>query len=250
VSMCEGMNPNAVPLLWLNPAHYEVMTPAGKMLVDNRTLFDSKKAYHTFSGYAHGQLQKMGGVFNDNEEPNKLLKAGHQRFQEWADNEIKWQRIYRDGGKVGTGPDAFFTMNPYDEGYLNALIALRTHSKEECKRIKDGPITGRMGKKRKELREKFGYDVKFAFHTIRLMKMCNEFLAHPEEGIKVYRVGIDADFLYSIREGKFKEEEIKQMAGELFAQAKEAVKKSSLPDEPDRNAIQNLTMDIIRTTLL
>lgn len=247
ISMCAGFNPNIIPLLWLEPHCYEVMTPEGAMLVKNRSIFNSKKAYGTFSGYAYGQLQKMGGVFNDNEEPNKLLKAGYLRFQEWADYVINQQRNYRDNPNETNG--VVFNRENYDEGYLNALIALRTHAKEECKRIKDGPITGRMGKKRKELRERYGYDTKFAFHVIRLMRMCNEFLERPEEGLKVYRKGIDADFLYSIRTGAFTQEQIKEMADELFGKAKELVKVSSLPDEPDFTAIQNLTVDIIRMSL-
>ena len=238
IGMCAGMNPNAIPLLWLRPEHYEVMTPEGAMLVQARTIFNSKKAYYTFSGYAHGQLQKMGGIFNENEEPNKLLKAGHETFQNWADREIQYQRNLRAEDN-----------DRYDEGYLNALLAIKTHSKEECKRIKDGPITGRMGAKRKELREQYGFDCKFAFHTIRLMKMCCEFLREPEAGLKVYRKGIDGDFLYSIRVGALSQAEVKTMADELFAEAKELLKTTDLPDEPDHEAIHNLTMDMIRLTL-
>lgn len=255
ISMCAGMNPNVMPLLWLRDDCYDVVTPEGMMLLENRTLFNSKKAYHTFSGYAHGQLQKMGGVFNDNEEPNKLLKRGHEQFQNWADCQIKLEREMRDGRFVpDNGPGCqrcgvVFEEHKqclYSEGHLNALIALRSHSKEECKRIKDGPITGRMGKKRKDLREQYGYDVKFAFHTIRLMRMCIEFLTHPEEGLKVYRRGIDADELYSIRTGSFSQERIKEWADELFAKAKEAVVTSPLPDEPDSERINSLCMDIMK----
>jgi hypothetical protein len=262
VGMCEGMNPNALPLLWLEDQHYEVMTPQGKLLVENRNLFNSKKAYHTFSGYAHGQLQKMGGVFNDAEEPNKLLKRGFEKFQTWADEQIDIERTLRDiykraGTNTVTEQDYKFMedrvhtglTNIYNEGYLNALIALRTHAKEECKRIKDGPITGRMGAKRKELRAIYGFDTKFAFHTIRLMRMCVEFLNHPEEGLKVFRKGIDAEFLYSIRTGALSQEEIKKMADDLFAEAKEAVIHSPLPDEPDHEAINDLTVRLIRSTL-
>jgi len=244
VLMCSGMNPNVMPLLWLREDCYDVITPEGRLLLDNRTLFNSRKVYQTFSGYAHGQLQKMGGVFNDAEEPNKLLKKGHERFQEWADTEIKLERDMRDN------PEKYQDVQGYDEGYLNALIVLRSHAKEECKRIKDGPITGRMGAKRKELREKFGYDVKFAFHTIRLMRMCVEFLTHPEEGLKVYRKGIDAEFLYSIREGKFSQEDIKKMADEAFQEAREAVKTSPLPEEPETEKINELCQKILRLALL
>jgi hypothetical protein len=262
ISLCTNFNPNIIVMLWLQPEHYEVITPEGALLVQNRTLFNSKKMYHTFSGYAHGQLQKMGGVFNDNEEPNKLLRAGHVRFQEWAETEIAAERRKRDTKAVidreMPGYEIVEEVNPgtnkwvpviYDEGYLNALIALKTHSKEEIKRIKDGPITGRMGKKRKELREQYGYDTKFAFHTIRLMKMCVEFLKNPEEGLKVYRKGIDGDFLYSIRTGAFSQEDVKKMADDLFAEAKDVLKTSPLPDEPDYNGIQTLTMDLIRSSM-
>ena len=92
-------------------------------------------------------------------------------------------------------------------------------------------------------------NTKFAFHTIRLMRMCIEFLRHPEEGLKVYRKGIDAEFLYSIRVGALSQEEIKKMADDLFAEAKEAVKTSPLPEEPDHEAINDLTINLIRSTL-
>jgi hypothetical protein len=244
IGMCVGFNPNAVPLLWLHPEHYAAMTPEGAMLVQHRELFNSKKAYHTFSGYAHGQLQKMGGIFNDAEESNKLLKVGHSKIQRWANEEIDIQRLIRDAAESGNS-----TAGDYESGYLNALLSIRGFSIEECKRIKDGPITGRMGKKRKELREQFGYDVKFAFHTIRLMKMCVEFLRNPEEGLKVYRKGIDDEVLLSIRRGTYKQEEIKAWADELFAEAKEAVKTTALPDEPDEEGIHQLCMDMIRLSL-
>lgn len=249
IGMCTNMNPNAIPLLWLQPEHYELMSPEGAMLVQARNIFNSKKAYHTFSGYAHGQLQKMGGVFNDAEEPNKLLKQGYLRFQEWATKEIAQQRKLRDQKKLTPEEIGEGAYVQYDEGYLNALIALVAHAKEECKRIKDGPITGRMGAKRKELRDQYGFDTKFAFHTIRLMRMCVEFLTHPEEGLKVYRKDIDGEFLYSIRVGAVSQEDIKKMADELFAQAKEAVLTTALPDEPDHAAIHTLTMDMIKLSM-
>lgn len=257
VSMCAGMNPNAVPILWLNPMHYEVITPAGNLFIKNRTLFNSKKAYHTFSGYAMGQLHKMGGVFNDNEEQEKKIKKGYQDFQAWVTEEIEYLRKFRDLEANGTLDKVrertdfgyrYWGTVP-NEGLLNALIALRTHSIEECKRIKDGPITGRMGAKRKELRAQFGYDTKFAFHTIRLMRMCCEFLEHPEEGLKVYRKDIDAEHLFSIRMGKFTQEEVKQMADELFARSKKLLVTTDLPDKPNDEAINNLTMDIIRSVI-
>jgi len=39
------------------------------------------------------------------------------------------------------------------------------------------------------------------------------------------------------------------MADDLFAEAKEAVKTSPLPEEPDHEAINDLTVELIRSTL-
>jgi len=52
-------NPNVLGLLWLQEKDYIHIAPAGQLLLDNRSLFVSKQAYHSFIGYAHGQLHRM-----------------------------------------------------------------------------------------------------------------------------------------------------------------------------------------------
>jgi len=52
-------NPNVLGLLWLNHQNYIFKSEIGQLIIDNRTLFVSKQAYHSFSGYAHGQLHRM-----------------------------------------------------------------------------------------------------------------------------------------------------------------------------------------------
>jgi uncharacterized protein len=52
-------NPNVIGLLWLKPTNYIHISESGQRLIDNRNLFVSKAAYHSFVGYAHGQLYKM-----------------------------------------------------------------------------------------------------------------------------------------------------------------------------------------------
>jgi uncharacterized protein len=52
-------NPNVLGLLWTNPRFFLICEPAGQVLVENRRLFVSRKAYHSFTGYAYGQLKKM-----------------------------------------------------------------------------------------------------------------------------------------------------------------------------------------------
>jgi predicted nucleotidyltransferase len=57
--LLENGNPNLLAMLWLNDNLYLKMTPAGRVLLDNRHLFATRKVYHSFVGYAHGQLHRM-----------------------------------------------------------------------------------------------------------------------------------------------------------------------------------------------
>lgn len=58
-SLLLKQNPNVLGLLWLQHQNYIYKSPAGQSIIDNRQLFVSKEAYHSFSGYAHGQLHRM-----------------------------------------------------------------------------------------------------------------------------------------------------------------------------------------------
>jgi len=65
VEMLSNSNPNAMCMLWLQPNHYQKLSPAGKTLVDNRDIFSSKNIYKSFTGYARGQMHKdTRGAFN------------------------------------------------------------------------------------------------------------------------------------------------------------------------------------------
>jgi len=59
IRLLEKGNPNVLSILWLEPLHYLKVTKAGQMLIDNRDLFVSKQIYHSFAGYANGQLKRM-----------------------------------------------------------------------------------------------------------------------------------------------------------------------------------------------
>ena len=52
-------NPNVLSLLWLPKDKYIKLTAVGKSLLKNKDLFVSKKVFHSFTGYAHDQMEKM-----------------------------------------------------------------------------------------------------------------------------------------------------------------------------------------------
>lgn len=59
IRLLEKGNPNLLSILWLDPEYYIDITEAGQLLIDNRDLFVGKHVYHSFVGYANGQLHRM-----------------------------------------------------------------------------------------------------------------------------------------------------------------------------------------------
>ena len=59
ISLLLKQNPNVVMLLWLQEHYYTKRTEWGNLLIQNRDIFTSKKAYQAFSGYAYGQFKRM-----------------------------------------------------------------------------------------------------------------------------------------------------------------------------------------------
>jgi predicted nucleotidyltransferase len=52
-------NPNVLEILYTNPEHHIHINPIIESILDNKHLFLSKKAKHTFSGYAVSQLKRI-----------------------------------------------------------------------------------------------------------------------------------------------------------------------------------------------
>lgn len=52
-------NPNVLSLLWVNQESIIYENEIGREIRRNRDLFSSKKIYHSFTGYAYGQLKRM-----------------------------------------------------------------------------------------------------------------------------------------------------------------------------------------------
>ena len=97
--------------------------------------------------------------------------------------------------------------------------------------------TGYMGKKRKQLVEKYGYDCKNGAHLIRLLHMGEEF--HLTGELKTSRTH-DRQQLIDIKLGRWPLEAVQEEAEKCFKAADAAYQKSVLPEEVDVEAVNNL----------
>ncbi len=59
INLLSKGNPNVLSMLWLPEDCYIYLSEEGKELIKNRNLFVSKQVYHSFVGYAYGQLHRM-----------------------------------------------------------------------------------------------------------------------------------------------------------------------------------------------
>lgn len=59
ISLLLKSNPNVLSLLWLPEKYYILGGELSFALIQNRYIFTSKKAYHSFTGYAYSQLKRM-----------------------------------------------------------------------------------------------------------------------------------------------------------------------------------------------
>ncbi len=115
----------------------------------------------------------------------------------------------------------------------------------QLKRMEHHASKGYMGAKRKILLEKHGYDTKNASHLIRLLRMGIELLQTGK--LNVCRTGLDADELIAIKRGEWTLKRVKKEADRLFEECNMAYERSQLPDSIDKEAINELCIDVLET---
>lgn len=112
---------------------------------------------------------------------------------------------------------------------------------DQLKRMTGAKGRGKKGT-RPEIEIKYGYDVKAAMHTLRLLYECRELVStgnltfpRPERA-----------FLIRVRTGQFSQEQVLRMASELLAECKRAGEQSTLPAGLDLDAVSRLVAGCYR----
>lgn len=271
-NLAADCNPSIIETLFVDDSDVIHITESGETLRRYAHTFLSKKAKHTFSGYAYSQLGRI------------------QRHYEWLHNPPKKEPTRADFNL----PE--FTMIPADQ---RAAVAAAVKKKIDEWNIDLEPldpasrieVTGRIQKTleeihvtqenmwdvaakaigvpqnfievtqreraynnarnhwtqyltwqkqrnpaRAELEAKFGYDTKHGMHLVRLMRMGYEILT---EG-RVYVKRPDAEELLRIRAGDWSYEKMVAYAQDMEKKMEEAYELSKLPKAPNRALLDSL----------
>jgi len=118
---------------------------------------------------------------------------------------------------------------------------------DQALRMEHSQTEGYMGKKRKRLVEKYGYDISQAAHVIRILLTGTEILKTGE--MKVFRTE-DVDMLLDIKRGNWSLVDVKKVASGLFKEAKVEYEKSTLSEKADYERANIIVMNIVGDYLL
>lgn len=239
VGLCAECNPNVVELLFANDDQIIHIDEFGEELRAMRELFLTKKARHTFSGYAHGQLKRIkthrSWLLNPPKEKPSREQFGLGDTTKVSKSELgAFDSLVKEGLEVELPKDVL-TLFLRERQYQAAKTQYEQY--ENWKRSRN--------EARAQLEAKFGYDTKHAMHLVRLMTMCVEILETGK--MNVFRE--DREELVAIRYGSMTYDQLIERSEALEKRCVELYETSKLPREPDRVLIDQKLVDMTQRYL-
>ena len=253
ISLLINCNPNTIELLGCKPEHYFMLTDIGKQMIDNRKLFLSQKAVASFGGYATQQLRRLQNALARDRLPQaqteehikgaleRSIKSFGDRYTSFENGGIELLTAESTRDDLDTEVFCNIHIDKYParefQTLLNTLSAVvgnyeklnhRNHKKDDA------------------------HLNKHAMHLIRLYLMCLDILENEE--IRTYREN-DRDFLLSIRNGAFQNEdgtyrqEFFDIVSDFEKKLKYAKENTSLPAKPNMKRIEEFVMSVNKAAI-
>ncbi len=248
INLLSNCNPNVIEMLGLKPEHYLYLSPIGKEILDNKKMFLSKKAIHTFGGYATSQLRRLD---------NKSGRIGNQEIQEQhiLNSVLKDMKNFSE--TYSELPEDFFKL--YLDTAVNKdfdkeiFMDINLHHypirdyKDMLSRISSIVSNYNSVGKRNNYALTHERIAKHSMHLIRLYMMCIDIL--EKEEIITYRTE-EHDLLMSIRNKKYLDKdgqptkEFFELVNDYEKRMEYAKENTSLPEKPNYKRIKEFTMSV------
>lgn len=232
-SLAADCNPNIIELLFTDPSDWLISSYYHELIYNIRESFLSKKARHTFAGYAHAQLKRI----RTHQRWLRNPPAGKPTREEYglpltnvADKEQERAAEFLEAQGYGLETN-FQYLVAQEKKYRQALKDWDSYERWRRER---NPA-------RHELEAKFGYDTKHAMHLVRLLRMCEEILATGKVNVR----RPDAEELLAIRAGAWSFEELLDWAEKQDAKMEALYETSTLPHTPDRAFLEERCNEIV-----
>lgn len=257
VGLISACNPNTIEMLGGRPENYVMLTKAGKLLLDNKELFLSKRAINSFGGYANAQLRRLQtgcskGEISAEQKALYTLETCQQTMDQLEE-------------KHGM-PHGFVTLSVAPKPMVDGTPIILIHPGDGWKAFSESGVPlnsakaylgelasiiksyDSFGRRNQRAKDKSNKQLnKHAMHLVRLYLMAFDILEKGE--INTYREK-DRDFLLEIRNGKYMLEdgtfapEFFEMVDSFDQRLKRDAAETALPSKPDYKRIEELVMSV------
>lgn len=247
-------NPNTCEILGLDGDQYLIKTELGQELIDHTSLFLSKRAVKTFSGYAGAQLRRLQNALARDSMPQEereqhVLRSVRNALEDferrYGTSDRGTIRLYIDQAQTAGMNREIFVDADYHHLPLreyNQMFTVMTNV------VRDYDKIGKRNKKKDD-----DHLNKHAMHLIRLFMMAIDILEKGE--IHTKRAGNDLALLKSIRNGDYQKDD-KTFSREFYdilrdyeKRAEIAAQNSRLPDAPDMEQVEAFVERINRRAI-
>lgn len=205
ISLCMENNPNMIDALFPSRECVLFTTRVGEHVRDNANMFLTRHAYHKFNGYAHSQLGKMQS----------------KKINEFIYLCKKYDLSY----DIGISDIPSRLTFPIAQQLEKLILEID----------KDGHRT-----KRVHSIAKYGYDLKFAYHLVRLQSECEQILTNH-----TLVLNRDREIYKSIRRGEWTKEQVIDHFNVNEKRLKKIYDESTLRDRPNVDGIRNLLLNCL-----
>jgi len=243
-------NPNTCEILGLDDDQYLIKTDLGQELIDNSSLFLSKRAIKSFGGYAGDQLRRLQNAIARDTLPQSdrekhILKSVMNALDDFNRRNMACEKgsvkLYIDQAENPELDTEIFVDADYKHLPLRDYTDMWGIMKTV---VRDYDKIGKRNKKKDD-----NHLNKHAMHLIRLFMMAVDILEKGE--IRTHRTD-DLPLLLAIRKGEYMQEdgtfspEFYEILEEYERKLDEASTKTMLPDNPDMDKVEKFVERINR----
>ncbi len=253
IKLLLNCNPNTIEMLGCKSEHYFLLTDTGRMMIENRKLFMSKRAVHSFGGYATQQLRRLENALARDKMSQGRREEHIRNSMERAVQSFKSRYAEFDKGSVILYTDES-PREDLDREIFADITLKKFPAREFNSMINDlnNVLSNYEKLNHRNNKKDDNHLNKHAMHLIRLYLMCLDIL---EKGDIVTYRGNDLGLLMSIRHGEYQKEdgtyrqEFFDMVNEFEARLTYAKENTALPENPDMKRVEEFVMEVNRRSL-
>ncbi len=282
LSLLRNANPNIQEMLWLDS--YLYLHPLGKLLIENRNKFLTKKVKASYIGYANAQLRKVQTHrkwlldppqskpkpedfgFNDLYKPLTLAEINAFFYFLWLVvrdcieyldpaeelrdlllERIDYKQVFLEHRFPEDAQKQIQEYTHASSDFMELTYASRRYlaAQKEWKNYQSWKE--HRNEKRRVMERKCGYDAKHASHALRLLYTGREIIQKKTLIVDRRQAG-DGEYLLAVKQGNVAYEEVMAECDRVYNEIKGIDNKDiDLPDGVDEDFLTDLCIELVES---